>query len=161
MPPSPAALNSWSKVPSAEAGDDPPGPASIRSELSSSAMWIGWRYGISEPVPRISFSVTPADQRQRHHRVDVGPVLALHPVRVEDQVVAHPDRVEAVLLGGLGPADQLVARGLLAEVRQQQPVPQRGVGHTLNSRPVVSEGCQDCMQNSKCLGRVTTAEALH
>jgi hypothetical protein len=65
----------------------------------------------------------------------MGAVLALHPMRMEHQVVADPDRVEAVALGGLGHVEQVAAGGVLAEVGQQQAVAADGVGHEVGKLP--------------------------
>ena len=86
-----------------------------------SAVTSGWRNGISEPVPELDPLGHRADRGERGQRVVEGAVGLLHlAVRLEDQVVAHPDRVEAELLGPLGALEQLVPVGLLAEVGQQQ-----------------------------------------
>ena len=62
------------------------------------------------------------DKPERHQRIDVGAVLRLEQVRMEHQVIAHPDRIEAVAFGRPRPPNQPLARGVLAEVRQEQPV---------------------------------------
>jgi hypothetical protein len=46
-------------------------------------------------------------------------VLALHAMGVKNQVVAHPDGVEAVAFGHVRAAYQEVARSALAEMRQK------------------------------------------
>jgi hypothetical protein len=57
---------------------------------------------------------------QGHERFDERPVGALHPVRVEDEVVADPQRVEPEPVGQASAFDQQVLVGLDPEVRDEQ-----------------------------------------
>ena len=74
-------------------------------------------------------------ERERDERLEEGPVGAFHAVGVEDEVVAHPQRVEAQLLGKAGAFDEQVLVGVLAEVGQQQPEARHGVFPSLTAAP--------------------------
>ena len=78
---------------------------------------------------------------QGDERLDERPVGAFHPVRVEDEVVANPERVEAEPVGQLGALDQEVLVGLLAEVRHEQT---EARGHRCTSSFGCVEGSRRC-----------------
>ena len=82
---------------------------------------MGWRKGMIVAAPRPMRSVTPGQERQRDERLDERPVRALHAVGVEDQVVAHPDGVEAERSASWTPSIEQVLVGLLAEVGEEEP----------------------------------------
>ena len=58
--------------------------------------------------------------REGDERLQERPIGALHPVRVEDEVVSNPQGIEAEALGESGSIDQEVLIGVLAEVRDEQ-----------------------------------------
>jgi hypothetical protein len=60
------------------------------------------------------------NRRQNQQTFDMRIVFAFHAVRLEDQVVAHPNRIEAVGLGLFGSLDAQLGRAVLAKMRQQQ-----------------------------------------
>jgi len=57
---------------------------------------------------------------ERGERLDEGSVRALHAMRVEHEVVAHPERVEAQPVGEPGALDEQVLVSLDAEMRDEQ-----------------------------------------
>ena len=58
--------------------------------------------------------------RESYERLDEGAVRALHAVRVEDEVVAHPERIEAEALGQPRALHEQVLIRLQAEVGHEQ-----------------------------------------
>ncbi len=58
--------------------------------------------------------------RQRDERLDEGAVRPLHAVRMEDEVVAHPQRIEAQTLGQPRALDEQILIRLEPEMRHEQ-----------------------------------------
>ena len=81
---------------------------------------MGWRKGMIVAVPKPMDSVAPARIRERDERLDERAVGALHAVRMEDQVVANPDGVEAETFREANAIDEQVLVGILAKVRDEQ-----------------------------------------
>ncbi len=106
----------------APAGDDPPGTGD-RLQRTEEQRGVD-RVPVRDERAGAQDEVVgdAGDEGEGDHRVDVGAVLPLHAVGVEDDVVAHPDGIEAVPLGRLREVDQVFTGGVLAEVGQQQPV---------------------------------------
>ena len=63
------------------------------------------------------------EERERDERLDERAVRALHAVRVEDEVVADPERVEPMALGQARALDKQILIGLEAEVWDEQAEP--------------------------------------
>jgi hypothetical protein len=57
------------------------------------------------------------NRREDQQSLDVSIVFAFHPMRLEDQMISHPDGIEAIGFGLFRPLDAKFGGAILAKVR--------------------------------------------
>ena len=117
----PDSLELMVECPDPEARDHPPGARDVfqRAQCQGCVDRVTVRNERGSPQGEALGAAR--QQRQSDERVDMRPVLSLHAMRVKDEVVTNPDRVEAEALGQ-GCAPKEICGSLFAEMGEKQPI---------------------------------------